>query len=151
LVGRKTQGGGFVKELNTSLKANQIEQYILTGSYEITEEKESCSSSSSATSSSSSSSSSALSQSQQEEVEEVESVEPERRKVFLYDCNYLDSPVKDKSVDLLITDIPDNVRQVFQNYLLSDKMFTRFTRISGKTKRNTTSFPRRTAKILQNM
>lgn len=113
LVGRKTQGGGFVKELNTSLKANQIEQYILTGSYEISKEEESSSSSSSASSSSSSSSSSAISQSQQEEEEEVESEEQERRKVFLYDSNYLDSPVKDKSVDLLITDIPYNVRNLF--------------------------------------
>lgn len=108
LVGRKSQGGGFVKQLNTGLKHKQIFQYILTGSTDLPEVK-SVESSQDSPSSSSKSSSSSVHQGQQEVEMVEEGPTVEKRKVFLYNSDYLVSPVKDNSVDLLITDIPYNV------------------------------------------
>ena len=102
LVGGK-QKGGFTKQLNTGLKSNQIYQYILTGSIELPKES---------TPPPSSSSSASLSQTApEEEVVDCSIVEAtsSKRKVFLYNTTFLESQVKDNSVDLLITDIPYNV------------------------------------------
>jgi 16S rRNA A1518/A1519 N6-dimethyltransferase RsmA/KsgA/DIM1 with predicted DNA glycosylase/AP lyase activity len=99
------------------MKFRQIYNFILTGSPEEVGDDEEESSKKSALTSSSKSSSSSSSQveEKEEEDEEIEEVgsKNNKRKVFLYNKDFLDSPVKDRSVDLLITDIPYNVSSIF--------------------------------------